>query len=241
MSINKNFLLVIISLLFSQCKFEIDPGIFTGNIPIQGTVLDMTSGMPVEGASMKIWFEDNSSDSIILHTDESGYYETEKINLNGDRRIMVKASKEPDYESVTFNGLDFTDAGSPGSISGGVQADKWVVNFKLYRLEIKFRIIPDTLRYLIPYETDPHGFSWQQLTILNTGTSPFTYTINYPEKWIYVDPYSVSSDPVQVNEFEILKIGVDKTMLLPGNDTGSVEITIGDKPPYIIPVYVTVY
>jgi hypothetical protein len=73
MSIDKNFLLVIISLLFSQCKFEIDPGIFTGNIPIQGTVLDMTSGMPVEGASMKIWFEDNSSDSIILHTDEAGF------------------------------------------------------------------------------------------------------------------------------------------------------------------------
>jgi hypothetical protein len=232
---------VFISLILIQCENEKDPGLLTSNGTIKGHVTDMVNNNPIPGAMIKIWINDER-DTIKYYTDESGYYETEKLIINTGIRYKVEASK-PDYEVTAWNGIDpYEEAGSPGKISAGPQFPDMVVEFKLSPIVLGYQIIPDSLFFRIKYDpSDPTVYSWLQLTILNTGTGPLNWKIHTHDPWIepdFKDPVTVNE--IRQNEFSMVDIGVKRTTLSPGNYSGSVEITIGNIP-NVIPVDVTVY
>jgi hypothetical protein len=203
----------------------------------------MSSHDSIPGARIKLWVKnDDRFDTIEYSTDENGFYETEKLNINGDLIINIEASKQPEYQVTVWNGLDFSAVSTPGEISGGNQYDTWIVNFGLSPIMIDYQVMPDTLFYSIKYEeADASGFIYDSLTILNTGTGTLAWKINSPTDWIYTGIDPESPNDILENEFDIVKIGVNRYRLVQGNYSGSVEISTSDTVKKIIPVYVTVY
>lgn len=234
------FWLQLMVLLFS-CKYEKDPGLFDFNGPIQGEISDLETGLPVQGAIVKIEFEGSGFDPLSLYTDEAGFYSTEKININTDNRILIEASRMPQYDTLRFNGIDQSFENEQGVISWNAHADKWIVNFGLSEIKYGYQIIPDTLFYNI-MANDPDGdeIIYQQLTVLNTETGQLVIIEELDKTWLFLDPDTYAEDPVVANEFHIFNIGVNRSYLTPGKHTGQVILDINGET-RVIPVIVNLY
>jgi hypothetical protein len=243
MKSKKSNIIVSFLLMFilTCCKYEKDPGLFNFNGPIQGQITDHETGQPVQGASVKIEFENSGFDPLTLHTDDTGFYSTEIVNIHTDSRIKIDASKMPEYDTLMFNGIDLSVENTFGVISANVQADKLIVNFGLNEIKYDFDILPDTLFYEINSEdTESPRIIYQNLTILNMETGQLTISVQRDLTWIFQDPATNAEDPLFANEFHIFKIGVDRSVLTPGKHDGHVLLDINGEIT-AVPVMVTVY
>ncbi len=102
---NKNLLLVLISLLLLSCNLPMPTSpaptqTFTPQLPPSPTPVDMPgiivrgqvtfNGAPLAGVKIYKRFSAYSATEIAV-TDENGYYESEFINIPGDEMVSIEA------------------------------------------------------------------------------------------------------------------------------------------------------
>jgi hypothetical protein len=230
-------------IISGSCKYEKDPGLFVFNGTIKGQVINVETKDPISGAKLTIWVKNEPSfDTLEYMTDENGNYQTAKMDINTQARIInIEASKYPDYELTRWDGQEFEAVNTPGEIWGGNQFDTWYVNFGLSQARLDYMVIPDSLSFVLKYDpSDPADYSEMPITILNTGTAKLKWKITAAADWINTGINPDTQDSIDADEFKIINIGVSRTMLTPGNYSSTVEITTNSNP-YTLPVNVTVY
>lgn len=198
------------------------------NHSIKGSVYDETTYEPISQASIKIWIDNPyvHSDTLYYLTDPNGTFQTEKIGDYLD--IVIEASKKPEYKTETFYEryeIEVYDTVWP-----------FEENFTYYTVEIllkpinlNYRIIPDTLNFI-------NDLSSLSLSILNTGTGQLEWQLIVNDNWITTD---IESDTIPENEFDIINVQLNRSLLNPGNFSSSIHFisNAGNK---AIPVYVSV-
>jgi hypothetical protein len=251
---SRRFFLVISLLtliIFNQCE-EADTNYgdkYHFNHIIKGMVIDAITKEPIDSANVNLYWNwsKGNDESLILSrnylTDEEGFFVTEKLPTWESFSLNIPGSsynnKVYDYWGYFIDEYYALYADTLYTNTNDTlftykfQNDTLFLVVALELSRISYSIIPDYLDFRSDRCKLP-------ISILNSGSNSISYQIKRKDSWItYVmreSGWYSDTSFVNANGYVIYDISIDRSLLLPGIYSSSIEILINMEENTVIPV-----